>query len=380
MYRNAGQHHDMPGMDELRRTIETAAGGPRPAGIEMGAAGPRGLVAWIETQDEIATLFVAGQGHIVLARSLARADTLDFGYEGCFARYLAWYGDRLVVVSSERGSYLRSVYPERGDEDGVCFSYEWRIDRDLVLWVDHDPGLLCTAALPSLDARPPLPYRGNPASGDIRLRAREDGRLDVLLSRGDGGRTIDTLALPTDRQRREYASVDGLLDVIERRLFPAAGAPKAARLVIEAVAHPFVRGAQWRGRWQPVPVWMPVYWHRYLASTGRASEAGELLDLIDAIAAPLPEGEPEYGWDPGWNPQEGQIELAVRYVRRQAGILGGICRSGALPPGWWCLLFDPAPRSSVPGSRVDAAGFPPILRRVFEDLARTRPERLPGRW
>ncbi|MBI1787000.1 MAG: hypothetical protein HYR60_05525 [Acidobacteria bacterium] len=370
----------MPEINELRRTIETASGGPRSVEITMGAAGPRGLVAWIESRDEIATLFVAGQGRILLARSLARADTLDFGYEGCSAQHLAWYGDRLVVVSSERGSYLRSVDPERGGEEGVCFSYDWRIDRDLVLWVDHDPGLLCTAALPSLDARPPLPFRGNPASGDIRLKAREDGRLDVLLSRAAGSHTIDTLVLPADRQRAEYAPVDGLLDVIERRLFPAADAPMAARLIIAAVAHPFVRGAQWRARWQPVPVWMPVYWQRYLASTGRASEAGEIVDLLDAIAAPLPEGEPEYGWDPGWSPREGQIELAVRYVRRQARILAGTCRSGVLPPGWWCLLFDPAPQSSVPGSRVDPAGFPPILRRVFEDLARTRPERLPESW
>lgn len=347
----------------------------------MGAVGPRGLVAWTESRDFIATLHVAGRGRILLARSMARTDTLDFGYEGCFAQRLAWYGDRLVVVSWERSSSnLWSFDPERGTEEVMSFSYEWRIDRDLVLWVEDDPGLVSVGALPSLDARPPLPFRGVPANGDIRLEVPSDGRLEVRLTRHAGDRTIDTLALPTDRQRAEYAPVDRLLDAVEQRLFPTGGAPMAARLVIEAVAHPFVRGARWRRRPEPEPVWMPAYWHRHLASTKRASEAGEFLALLDAIAAPLPETEPERGWDPAWDPGEGQIELAVRHVRRQSRVLAEVCRSGVLPPGWWCLLFNPAPQSSIPGSRVDPAGFPPVLRQVFEELARTRPESLAGSW
>lgn len=365
-------------MDDLRRSIENAVGEPRLAAIHMGAVGPGGLVAWIESKEEIASVFVAAGGRMLAERSLARGDTLDFWYEGCTAQQLAWYGNRLVVVSRERGPYLRVMDPDGRGEEGMPLSDAWRIDRDLVFWAGAEPGLLYAAALPSLDARPPLPFRGAPASGGIRLSARQDGLLDILRS-GDGANClIDTIALPTHRQRKEYAPVDGLFDVVEQRLFPAAGAPMAGRLVIEAVARPFVCDAPWRGRWQPVPVWMPVYWNRHLKSRGRVSEADELMDLFDMIAAPLPDAAPEYGWDPGWTAREGQIELAVRHVRRRARVMARACHSGTLPAGWQCLLFDPAPQSSVPGSRVDSTGFPPVLRQVFEDLAPTSPGRLPS--
>jgi hypothetical protein len=121
---------------------------------------------------------------------------------------------------------------------------------------------------------------------------------------------------------------------------------------------------------------MPVYWHRYLVSTRREHEAGQFLNLLDEIAWPLSETQPEHGWNPGWSAREGQIELATRYLRRQSRTLAGACRAGGLPQGWYCLLFDPAPQSNVPGSRVDASGFPPTLRGMFERLAQTSPERL----
>jgi hypothetical protein len=121
---------------------------------------------------------------------------------------------------------------------------------------------------------------------------------------------------------------------------------------------------------------MPVYWHRYLVATRHGHEAGQLLDLLDEIAMPLPETLPEYGWDPGWSAREGQIELAARYVRRQSRNLAAACRAGGLPQGWYCLLFEPAPQSNVSGSRVDPSGFPPTLRGMFERLAQTRPESL----
>jgi hypothetical protein len=363
----------------LRHTIETAAGGRRSARITLCATGPRGLVAWIESPDDIATLFVAGQGRILLNRVLAQTDTADFGYEGCSAQHLSWHGDRLVVVTRERHySFLLSIDPgEPAGEEFVSFSHAWRIDRDLVLWVDHDPGLVCTAALPSLEARPPLLFRGTPASGNVQLQLAD--RLQVMLSRHAGGGTIDMLALPTERQRAEYEPVADLLDIVEQRLFPAGKAPIDARFVIEAVAYPFVRQGPERKRqycWRPSPVWMPVYWHRHLVSTGRADEARQLLDLLDEIASPLPETQPEYGWDPGWSAREGQIELAARYVRRQSRNLAEACRAGGLSQGWYCLLFYPAPQSNVSGSRVDPSAYPPTLRAMFERLAQTSPESL----
>lgn len=343
----------------------------------MGAAGPCGLVAWIESECDMAKLYVAGKGRLVLERSLARGDTLDFGYGGCHARYLAWHGDRVVVLCRESScAYLRSLDPDGENEQGMSCSWDWAIDRDLAVWVSDDPGLLCTAALPSLDARPPLPFRGTPLAGHIRLELRESGQLNVSSFGPAGNQTIDTLALPTEHQRAGYAPLEGLLDVAEHRLFPSGGASMASRLVIEAVGHPYVRGAIWRKKWQPAPVWIPVYLHRYLISAGRKAEAAELLDILDRIAAPLPDQEPEQGWDPRWNAQEGQIELALHYIRRQARTLASVCRSGVLPQGWWCLLFDPAPKSQVPGSRVDPTGYSATLLRVFEELALTRPARL----
>ncbi len=246
------------------------------------------------------------------------ATRCDFWYEGCAAQHLAWYGDRLVVVTRERGPYLLSIDPDGRAEAGMSLSDAWRIDRDLVFWAGADPGLLVAAVLPSLDPRPPLPFRGAPPSGGIRLSARQDGWVDILPSADAGNRPIDTIALPTQRQRAEYAPVAALFDLVERRLFPAAPSPLAGRLVIEAVARPFLCEALATDRWQPAPVWIPVYWHRHLISTGRISEAGELLDLLDTIAAPLSDATPEYGWDPGWTAAEGQVELAVRHVRRLA--------------------------------------------------------------
>ena len=39
----------------------------------------------------------------------------------------------------------------------------------------------------------------------------------------------------------------------------------------------------------------PAYWFRHLVSLGRADGARELMDLLDAVAEPLPDNEPEYG-------------------------------------------------------------------------------------
>ena len=377
----------MPELDAVRRTIETAAGGRRSAPITLGAAGPDGLVAWIESTDDVVTLLVAAQGRILLQRALAQTDTTDFGYEGCSARHLSWHRERVVVVTSERYYFfLLSIDPRSGDQDFISLSQSWQIDRDLFLWVDDDPGLVSTAALPSLDPRPPLLFRGVPARCDIQLQVghnplcREESHLRVTFpSHSDGG-IADVLALPTDRQRAEYEPVDDLLDAVEQRLFPVVAAPMGARFVIEALAYRFIRSAQ-QGKpssvWRPSPVWMPVYWHRYLVSKKREQESAQLLDLLDEIARPLPETQPEYGWEPGWSAREGQIELATRHVRRRSRNLASACRAGGLPPGWYCLLFDPAPQSNVAGSRVDPSAFPPTLHEMFERLAQTRPERLP---
>jgi hypothetical protein len=185
----------------------------------------------------------------------------------------------------------------------------------------------------------------------------------------------ETLRLPTQEQRAAAAPVDGLFALVERRLLPDSPAPDAARLLIEAAAEPFVRVAE---SGFP-PAWISVYWHRHLVAAGRTAEAQEILGAFDRIAAPLADSEPERGWDPAWSARDGQVELAVRHVRRQARVHAAACRSGTLPRGFYCLLFNPAPGSDVPGSRVNAAALSPAVRRVFEILAPTRPEDLRDR-
>jgi hypothetical protein len=111
-------------------------------------------------------------------------------------------------------------------------------------------------------------------------------------------------------------------------------------------------------------------------SARKTAEARELLSVFDRIAAPLSESEPERGWQPQWSAQDGQVELAVRHVRRQARMQAQACRSGKLPQGWHCLFFHPAPGSEVPGSRVDPATLPPTVRDMYQALAPTRPKNL----
>jgi len=162
----------MPERDDTQPLIEAAgAGSPK---IHLRTAGPRGLVAWIETHGDIDTLCVADHGRLLLKRSLARGDTLNFGYEGCHARYLAWHRDRVVVVSYESShSYLRALDPDGAGELGMAFPGPWVIDGDLAIWGADYPGLLFTAALPSLDARRRCPFaasRRRSLFGLLKLR------------------------------------------------------------------------------------------------------------------------------------------------------------------------------------------------------------------
>jgi hypothetical protein len=339
----------------------------------------RGRIAWIESKNDIAILQVAAGGRVLYERPLNLHDTMNWGYEGCTGRVVAWYGDRVVLVTQETlYTYLRSVDPDRNIDEIIGMPRAPIIDDDLAVWVGGDPGLLCAAALPSLDPRPPLPYRNAPEHPHYLLQSRGSGFIDVSAN-DMGPRFIETLWLPTKEQRATVAPVIGFFELVERRLFPAPGSavPPSARLLIEAVAEPFVRVAPWTLRqWHPAPVWISVYWHRYLVSSGRTAEARDLLSVFNAIAAPLSESEPERGWDPQWSAQDGQVELAVRHVRRQARVQALACRTGKLPQGWRCLFFHPAPDSEASGSRVDPATLSPAVRKVYQVLAPTHPKNL----
>ena len=348
-------------------------------GLRSAVTDSSGRIAWLEARNDIAILKVAAGGRVFYERTLSRHDTSNWGYEGCAAGVVRWYDGRIVLVTQEGShNYLWSVDPERNVDEAICMTWAWIIDDDLAVWVDGDPGLLRAAALPSLDPRPPLPYRNAPEHPHYLLQSRGSGLIDVSANY-KGPRFIETLSLPTKEQRAAAAPVSGFFELVERCLFPSldSAVPPSARLLIEAVTEPFARAAPWRiPKWQPAPAWISVYWHRHLMSVGRAAEARDLLSVFDAIAAPLAESEPERGWDPRWSAVDGQVELAVRHVRRQARAQAQTCRTGTLPQGWYCLFFDPAPGNTTPGSRVDPASLSPAVRNVYQVLAPTHPKNL----
>ena len=276
----------------------------------------------------------------------------------------------------EKGrSYIRSIDAVSGDEAELRLLWNWLIHNDMLIWVGDAPGLVYTAAIPSLAPLPPLPFR-DPSflfARKLKLSLLSDGRLGVLDASSQPSH-LETLALPSPPQRdlssqSNVPALAGLLDAIEGRVFSGIVRPPDSRLTIEACAFAFLAQDPWQSKWQPSPFWLPYYWHGNLIARGHHSEAERLLNTLDAIASPLAEAEPEQGWDRAWAPQEAWIELAIRYVRRQARILAAACRAGAMPSGV-CILFDPAPDSSLPGSRVDPNRLTPALRGVFEHLVR----------
>ena len=343
------------------------------AEVTRGAVDASGRVAWIE--GDVARLRVAAKGRILVDRKLNRQDEQNWGYEGCHVEYLRWWGERVVAVSSEeRVTGLWSI-GLTGESAFRFLSRPWVVEGDLAMWVSPDyPGLVVGAALPSLDPRLPLPIRG--ASTWLRL-ACDRGHLVVLAQAGGGWAVCERLALPSAGQRSWPPAGDPFLEQVERRLFPDREPTPSERLLVEATASPFCDDAGASPSWAPPPLWLPVYWHRHLVANGRHAEADRHLAVLDAVAAPLGEDDPERGWEPGWGFEEGAVRLAARYVRRQARVQAAACREGSLPPRWSCVLFYPAPGSSVPGSRVDPATLRPELRRVFEVLAPTPPPPFP---
>lgn len=357
--------------------LNAAAGSPRSLPVRMATRGTTGLYAWIETRDDIDTVLVAGNGRIHLNRLLGGLNSLDWGYEGCQARFLRWYGDRLIVVSFEGGHYIRSIEPISGEETGFWLSgrtQSWLIDGDILLWLSEERGLVRTTALPSLRHGLPLPFRQPSAlpNRQIQLKMLPDGKLG-LFSAGGGGYFIETLHLPSPGQRAallqaEVLPTDKLLDAIDANLFPDFRAPWPARLLLETFAYPFLREAISEPAWGPRPVWLPLYWHHHLLTTGRQDEAGELLRWLDSIASPLHPEALSIGWKPEWDPQKARISFTILHVRRTSRFVAEALRSTRLPEGTSCLLFDPAPRSLAKGSRVDPSRFPPVLRQAFEEI------------
>src|SRR5215831_8432777 len=252
---------------EIRAGLARAGVPPRPVEAKRGAIDPGGRVAWIEMRDEIASLFVAAPPAPMIEMGLALTDTLDWGYEGCFVSYLEWFGDRVVLISHERGgTYVWSVRLPDGAIDRLSFGKDHAVDGDLVMWQADEPHLLRAAALPSLGPRTPLSYDTEApylelaaANGEVRVSAQDDDRNWVEVER---------LTLPTGAQRDFPTDAGPFLDACEQRLLAGGGGDRARsglrappgglRLLVEAAALPFCQPPA--ATWQPSPVWMPVYW------------------------------------------------------------------------------------------------------------------------
>ena len=365
---------------DFQSRLSAAAGGPPSLPIRMAAKSTNGLFAWIETEDDIDRVVVAGNGKIHLTRLLGGLNSLNWGYEGCRARLLRWYGDRLIVVSVEQGSYIRSIEPISGEEVGFWLggrTRSWLIDDEMLLWLNDERGLVQTTALPSLRPGLPIPFNqpSNIPNRQIQLKLLPEGKLGLFDS-GGGGDCIETLNLPSSTQRAallegEVPPTDEFLDVIDANLFPDFRAPLPARLLLETFAYPFLREALAEPVWGPRPTWLPLYLRHHLLSTGRQSEAGELLNWLDYVADSLHSEALSIGWRPKWDLGIARISFAIMHVQRTCRLVAEALRSGILPEGTSCLLFDPSPRAEARGSRVDPSRYPPILQQPFDELQKS---------
>lgn len=331
------------------------------------ATSPQGRVARIAAADDIASIRVEQQGTLVYEGSLALTDTLDYGYEGCHAGFVQWFGETLIVITHERGRhYVRAFEPEDFlPSVPLVLSSRYVVAATLLCWIDTEmPGLVRVTELPRLQPLVPLPKRGSETRAYVLRAGDEEIRLAETAS-------PETLRLPAAHQRVTIPSASATR--IEAALHELLPAHALSALVIAAAAHPF-----WMPPtlpYQPPPTWLPVYWYQYLLQNVPA-HAGDFLDLLHAVAAPLAPSDAEVGWHRDWTAAHGAVMLAARHVQRMAALYSEVCRTGRLPSGWWCLFFEPAPQRDDVGSRVDVRRLPAALRPYFTALVPTQPRRL----
>lgn len=288
-------------------------------------------------------------------------------YFGCDCGFMGWFGDRVVSIYREKHRMLVWSVPASGEDRRLVSIDDDHVVRDgLVVFIGSDPGQLEALDLVTLAPRTPLVLRGSAQDGRLELAG------DQLRYTAKSG-AVETLRLPAKEQEWFPANGDAFRLDVERALFGGSSVPPAASLVTAAVASTFwiarrIVGSDYesaRSR-HPDVRWLPAYWYQHLVRKGAPGEAEEFLAMLDTMARPLSAEEPETGWDPSWDAEEGSRILATRYLRRRARVLAEVCRSGSLPAGEYCSLWN----SIVP---LELERLPRPVQLVYETLKPTKP-------
>ncbi len=226
-----------------------------------------------------------------------------------------------------------------------------------------DPGVVELRKLPSLDVLPPL------------LAASAWPRVTA----GGGVLAIDASSVtisPPGRRPPSPSTRAGIVEAVARAIAgDALDAGSRELLVASAVGFPFApegpvaRYEDLRAllRWRhPGFQWLPVHVHRRAAETS-PSRADALLHALDALAART--SMPRVA---GAAPE---IARAIDYVRRRAAAWADVARTGVLPEGALCRLWQ----ATDAAMEEALAREPPGLRDAVRALAAHPPPPLSDR-
>ena len=150
-----------------------------------GVVNAEGLAAWIQPRGQVAHLIVADDTRLLLDHTLGH-NTLDFGYEGCDAVVVGWYGDKLIVQSAERGGSIVWRFDLSGGPPKTIRAISAVCVGGMVFFASRDPGRLARATLPDLDPLTPLPIK--PVPGRYALLSGEDGAIIIKTQVPEPGR------------------------------------------------------------------------------------------------------------------------------------------------------------------------------------------------
>ncbi|MDY7227317.1 hypothetical protein [Hyalangium rubrum] len=387
----------------LREAIRQALGQDTPDEVLGGAVEAHtGRVAWIqqrisEPQGQYMPvdidLHVAGGG---LAHTSMAVPTYN-PYFGCKVEFARWWDEALIILYSEKHlTLVARMDPPYEALELVQLHWPWAVVGDTVYFVSRRPGLLEGRLLPSLAPALPLPM---PRASNLRaLEPRDSGMLALVehppyvpaedaaafRARAEAARTAARLlplpppearALVLEAPENAWARLEALLE-------PTVPPPFGVDILVGSLASHFWRDPASRGRsynavakrvWN-TPEYLAVYWYLYLVAERRAEEAHAWLGWLDQLAAPE-DGEQE-PWLRDLTGAELVARTALAYIRLRAATLAEACRTGKLPEGESCFLFN-SPDRIEPFMRD--THFPQGFREALWRVAARKPKSLSER-